>query len=244
MLKIYLILTTSKIFKCKQIAKTCHAEQRISDGSGILGKRSPALLFFALLCFITSQQANRWFITPSPTATVYYYYYYYLMDLAMFTFSHEYTTICNVRGVFLFVWIKSYCNNCFRDLLRFAFVLFREARFCNSFRIVPLEIASLRDFCSLGSLGFLGLLKDSWDLNIRRSGNPVPWPPCCVPRAARSLYLFRSPGCETAFRNVLKSLLMHFCDLAVNLGPRHVWNFFLSIPESWARACKWLSGDL
>ena len=129
-------------------------------------------------------------------------------------------------GLFWFVWIESYCNNCFQDLLRFAFVLFGEARSCNSLRIIAFEIVSLRDLCSLGFPGFLGLLRDSWDLNIRGSGNPV--------RAVRSLYLFRSPGCEMAFRNLLKSLLTHFCVFAAKLGPRHVWNFFLSISGSWA----------
>jgi hypothetical protein len=119
-------------------------------------------------------------------------------------------------------------------LLHFAFVLFGEARSCNSLWTISFEILCLRDFCSLGSPGLLGLLGDSWDLNFRESGNPVPRVPCCAPRAVRSLYLFRSPGCEMAFRNFLKSLLMHFCDLPAKLGPRHVWNFFLSISESWA----------
>ena len=73
MLKICLILTTIKILRCKQITKTCHAEQRISDGFGLLGNRSTALLYFALLCFTNPQQADRWAITPSPTAPGYYY---------------------------------------------------------------------------------------------------------------------------------------------------------------------------
>ena len=63
--------------------------------------------------------------------------------------------------------------DCFRDLLRFAFVSFGEARSCNSLRIIAFEIVSLRHFCSLGSPGFLGLLRDSWGLNIRESGNPL-----------------------------------------------------------------------
>jgi hypothetical protein len=148
--------TIFKILRCKHITKTGHAEQRIRDSFGLLGNRSPALLYFALLCFTTPQQADRWPIPPSPMAPV----YYYLKDLAKFTFNYKYTTMCNVRGFFNLFKLKAIAmiasETCFTLLLFYSerqdlAILFEPflLKFCVCEIFAP--------WAPLGSLGSSGI---------------------------------------------------------------------------------------